>query len=209
MLKVGLTGGIGCGKSTAVDAFRVFGIPIIDADLISKQMVEQGSEALGEIAEAFGDDILLDNGELNRSLLKEKIFSGTSTTSNHNKKNVTLDTLEAILHPRIQSEILSQISRIENQTTSPAYVIVDIPLLIEKNYQSLFDRIIVVDCLPEQQLERVNNRDGMPVSSIKNVMDAQADRKIRLKSATDILDNTADVDKLLSQIKSLHSKFTD
>ena len=191
MLKVGLTGGIGCGKSTAVDAFRVLGIPIIDADQISKEMVKQGSEALDEISKILGSDLLLKNGELNRPLLKQKIFSNPQT----------LEQLEAILHPRIKAEIDSQISAIND---SNDYIIVDIPLLVEKNYQDMFDQIIVVDCLPEQQIQRVSLRDELSDSDIERIMQNQATRTERNKAATEILDNTGDKEILLSQINRLH-----
>ena len=200
MLKVVLTGGIGCGKSTAVDAFRVLGVPIIDADKISKDIVKAGSGTLVEIAKLFGDDILLEDGELNRQRLKDKVFTDSKA----------LEKLELILHPAIRVEITSQILKIENNPdryNSPPYLIADIPLLVEKNYQALFDRVIVVDCLPDQQLERVIKRDGMTVERIKKIMNVQADREERLKSATDILDNTGDADTLRAQVKILDKKF--
>ena len=199
MLKVGLTGGIGCGKSTAVDAFRVLGVPIVDADQISKTMVEKGSEALEEIAAIFGDDLLLENGELNRPLLKQTIFSDSKA----------LERLEAILHPRIKAEINHQISQIKKQNkindNVNNYVIVDVPLLVEKNYQGMFDQIIVVDCLPEQQTQRVSLRDELSDSDIKKIMKNQASRIERNQAATEILDNTGDKENLLSQIKRLHN----
>jgi len=191
MLKVGLTGGIGCGKSTAVDAFRVLGVPIVDADQISKDLVKQGNDALSEIAVIFGDDLLLESGELNRPLLKQLIFSDSNA----------LEKLEAILHPRIRAEITRQISTIKKQ----AYVIVDIPLLVEKNYQEMFDQIIVVDCLPEQQIQRVAMRDELSSSDIKKIMKNQASREERNKAATIILDNSLDKESLLFQINRLHT----
>ncbi len=190
MLKVGLTGGIGCGKSTAVDAFRVLGVPIVDADQISKEMVKKGSEALEEITTIFGNDLLLETGELNRSRLKQKIFTDPKA----------LEKLEAILHPRIKVEIKNQISEIKNQD----YAIVDIPLLVEKNYLEMFDHIIVVDCLPEQQIQRVTKRDSLSDSDIKKIMQNQASREERNQVATHILDNTKDKETLLSQINRLH-----
>ena len=192
MLKVGLTGGIGCGKSTAVDAFRALGAPIVDADQISKKMVEKGSEALEEIASIFGSDLLLNNGKLNRPLLKQIIFSDSNA----------LEKLEAILHPRIKAEITREISIIKNE----AYVIVDIPLLVEKKYQEMFDQIIVVDCLPEQQIQRVAMRDKLSSSDIKKIMQNQATREERNEAATMILDNSLDKESLLSQINRLHTE---
>lgn len=194
LLKIGLTGGIGCGKSTAVNAFRELGITIIDADQIAKDIVKPKQPALAEIAEKFGDIILLENGELNRPLLKEKVFENPKA----------LELLEKILHPRIRREIEL---RINNHEKSNPYIIVDVPLLVEKNYQEMFDRIIVVDCLPEQQLERVRQRDNISESQIKNIMQTQASREQRNSHATDILDNSADKEFLLKQINALHQKF--
>lgn len=193
MLKIGLTGGIGCGKSTAVDAFRLLGASIVDADQIAKDIVKSGSEALDDIVHSFGRTILLDSGELNRSLLKQKILSDQKS----------LERLEAILHPRIRTEINNQISVL----SEGPYAIVDVPLLVEKKYQAMFDRIVVVDCLAEQQIDRVNARDTMSQTDIEKVIQIQVSREKRLQFATDILDNTGDVDKLHLQIKNLHKKF--
>ncbi len=196
MLKVGLTGGIGSGKSTAVDAFRVLGIPIIDADKIAKDMVETGSKALDELADHFGDKVLTDQGALDRQQLKNIIFEDENA----------LQKVEDILHPRIKKEIQDQISRII-ETSSAAYLIVDIPLLVEKNYQEMFDEIIVVDTLPEQQIERVSQRDNLSSTQIKNIIKAQATREERIKHATHILNNSQTPEYLQEQIKTLHKNF--
>ena len=196
MLKVGLTGGIGSGKSTAVDAFRVLGIPIIDADQIAKDIVEPGSKALDELAEHFGKHVLAENGALDRQQLKNIIF----------KDNKALQKVEEILHPLIKKEIQNQTSKTTKTSTAP-YLIVDIPLLVEKNYQEMFDRIIVVDCLLEQQIERVSQRDNLSSSQIQNIIKVQATREERIKHATDILDNSQTQDHLQEQIKSLHKNF--
>ncbi len=196
MLIVGLTGGIGSGKSTAIDAFRVLGIPIIDADQIAKDIVEPGCEALQELAEHFGNQILAEDDSLDRKQLKNIIF----------KDDKALHKVEEILHPRIKKEIQDQISK-TTETSSAAYLIVDIPLLVEKNYQEMFDRIIVVDCLPEQQIERVSQRDILSNTQIKNILKAQATREERINHATDILDNSQTPEYLQKQIKSLHKNF--
>ena len=196
MLIVGLTGGIGSGKSTAVDAFRVLGIPIIDADKIAKDMVELGSTALDELAEYFGEKVLTDNGSLDRQQLKNIIFEDENA----------LQKVEDILHPRIKKEIQDQISE-TTDTSSADYLIVDIPLLVEKNYQEMFDKIIVVDTLPEQQIERVSKRDNLSSAQIQNILNAQASREERIKHATHILDNSETPDYLQEQIKSLHKNF--
>lgn len=197
MLKVGLTGGIGCGKSTAVNAFRALGIAIIDADQIAKDLVQPGQISLTEIAEKFGEAFLLKDGSLNRALLKEKIFSDPSL----------LQELEAILHPRVKAEIKRQFKSLATVPEGNSYIIADVPLLYEKGYEALFDRIIVVDCLPEQQISRVKSRDGMDSKTINRIMHTQASREDRLGIATDVLDNTKNKDALLNQINALHLEF--
>lgn len=193
MLKVGLTGGIGCGKSTAVDAFRRLGVPIIDADAIARNIVLPGEPALAEIQQLFGDKVIRENGQLDRSVLKEIVFADSEA----------LAQLENILHPKIRTVINRKIFKIKNKP----YVVVDVPLLVEQGYQSLFDRIIVVDCLPQQQIERVIARDNMRTETLQSIMQKQAGRAQRLRSATDILDNSQSVEKLIEQIKVLHRSF--
>lgn len=193
MLKIGLTGGIGCGKSTAVNAFRALGAAIIDADQISKNLVKAGTPALAEIAKIFGEKILLPNGELNRESLKKAIFSDSKS----------MEQLEAIIHPGVRAEINQQIAMLSGYP----YVIVDIPLLVEKSYAAMFDRIVVIDCLPKQQLERVSQRDKLDVTMIEAIIKKQASREARLKKATDVIDNSKDINTLEAQVKNLHDKF--
>lgn len=197
MLKVGLTGGIGCGKSTAVNAFRALGVAIIDADQIAKDLVQPGQISLVEIAAKLGEEFLLKDGSLNRPLLKEKVFSNPEL----------LERLEAILHPRVKAEINRQFMSLAALPEGSPYIIADVPLLYEKGYEALFDRIIVVDCLPEQQIARVKSRDGMDGKTINRIMKTQASREDRLGIATDVLDNTKNKDTLLEQINALHLEF--
>ena len=201
MLKVGLTGGIGCGKSTAVDAIRELGAMIIDADQVARDVVKPGSEALIEIKDLFGDDILLENGGLNRQKLKHIIFS----PSEDGQK--ALAELEKITHPKIQSEIEFQMNAAVAKFPDIPYLIIDIPLLFEKGYETMFDRIVVVDCLEEQQIERVKSRDNLDEEMILKIIQQQATREERQSIATDILDNSKDIEFLLSQVKRLHEKF--
>ena len=193
MLKIGLTGGIGCGKSTAVDAFRALGADIIDADKISKDLVKTGNPVLAEIVRVFDKSILLPNGDLNRDKLKEIVFSDAQA----------LQKLEVIIHPRIRTEINHQIAVLNDS----AYVIVDIPLLLEKNYSELFDRIVIVDCLPEQQIKRVIQRDELDVVTIKSIIKTQVSRETRLIAATDVLDNSGNINTLKDQVENLHKDF--
>lgn len=193
MLKVGLTGGIGCGKSTAVEQFRAYGVPIIDADELAKSLMEAGQPALQKIVSIFGDSFLQEDGSLNRSMLKDEIF----------KRPESRLKLETIVHPLVREAITEQL----NQLSDADYVVVDIPLLVEKGYCALFDRIVVVDCLPQQQFERVSLRDQLDEKIIQSIIKIQASREDRLKVATNVLDNTGNVDLLTMQLVDLHHKF--
>ena len=193
MLKIGLTGGVGCGKSTAVSYFQSLGIPVIDADLIARTVVEPGQPALQQIAQAFGSTILNENGSLNRGLLRETVFNNVEQ----------LTKLEAILHPLIKKSIINKI----NEYQAHAYIIVDVPLLFEKNYTKLFDRVLVIDCLPDQQKQRVKQRDGSTDGVIESIMQTQINRDKRLSLADDILKNTTSVEALYQQINCLHIKY--
>lgn len=195
MLKVGLTGGIGCGKSSAVAIFRTLGVPIVDADRIAREVVQQGEPALLEVAAVFGAAAITDTGELNRAWLRELIF----------KEPTARTRLEAILHPIIQQRIEQAMQAAFE--SGAAYVLVDIPLLVEQGYQGLFDRIVVVDCLPSQQLERVRARDQTADSQTEQIMQVQASRDLRLQAASDLLDNTSSKKVLELQVNQLHKKF--
>lgn len=195
MLKVGLTGGIGCGKSTAVTLFRGLGVPIVDADQIAREVVQPGEPALSQVAEMFGAAVLTAEGELNRGWLREFIF----------KEPKARTQLEAILHPIIHKRI-GQAMQVAFESGA-AYVLVDVPLLVEQGYQTLFDRIVVVDCLPHQQLERVRARDQTADSQTQQIMQIQASRDLRLQTASDLLDNTSTQAVLEFQVNQLHKKF--
>ena len=190
MLKVGLTGGIGSGKSTVAKALQAKGITLVDADQIAREVVQPGELALKEVAEAFGNDILLADGNLDRTALKKRIFSDP----------LAKNQLEGILHPRIRQRILERI----DSATDTAYVVADIPLLVESNYPQYFDRVVVVDCPEETQLARVLSRDEMSKAQILSIMASQATRQDRKAAATDIIDNSGDLASLKMQIEKLH-----
>ncbi len=196
MLTVGLTGGIGCGKSTAVDYFRQLGVPVIDADVIAHQVVAKGEPALQEIVVAFGAQALQSDGTLNRAWLRQQVFTDAKQRQQ----------LESILHPRIKQAILARIT--ECQQTGAAYVLVDIPLLFEKHYQTLFDRVVVIDCLPEQQVARVKQRDASDEAVILGIMQSQWSREQRLQAATDVLVNQSTLAALRTQVEQLHHFYT-
>ena len=192
-IKVGLTGGIACGKSTVVKLFQEKGIAVIDADAISKQIVEPNQPALSEIIKLFGRDILQIDGRLDRKQLRKIVFDS--------KKKLLQ--LEAILHPKIRAEIQK---KIEEESYNNVYVIVDVPLLIEQNYQTLFDQIIVVDCTLEQQTERAVDRGGISPQQLKSILLLQASREQRLAIADNVLDNSGSLDKLRHQVDKYHNK---
>lgn len=192
MLKVGLTGGIGCGKSAAVSRFQSYSVPVVDADLIARQVVAVGEPALLLLVEAFGAEILTSDGALNRAKLRQIVFSDAEQ----------LKRLEAILHPLIRERIQHAVESYKNAP----YVLIDIPLLIEKGYKSLCDRVVVVDCLPEQQVARVLQRDQTTELLIQQIMQTQVPREVRLLHATDVLDNTRTVEQLYQAVDDLHAK---
>ena len=192
---------MGCGKSTVVDAMRELGAKIIDADQVARDVVKPGSEALQEIKSLFGDDILLENGALDRQKLKRIIFAPSDSGQK------ALAELEKITHPKIQAEIEYQMNAAVSKFTDTPYLVIDIPLLFEKGYESMFDRIVVVDCEQKQQVERVKARDNMDEEIILKIIEQQATRAERQSIATDILDNSKDVEYLLNQVKHLHNQF--
>jgi dephospho-CoA kinase len=196
MLKIGLTGGIGCGKSTAVKRFRDLGIPIVDADIVAREVVQAGQPALQAIAELFGDAALLADGSLNRAWLRQTVFNDTAR----------LQQLEAILHPRIREAIVRDMTAA--MAAGSPYVVVDVPLLFEKHYDTLFDRVLVIDCLPAQQHERVSQRDGSTIELVESIMQRQIPRDERLFRADDIIENVGSLADFNNKVDTLHHKYT-
>ena len=183
---VGLTGGIGSGKSTIAELFAELGVPIVDADLVARQVVEKGSPLLAEIAAHFGPEILLEDGALNRAALREKIFA--NETQKH--------WLNQLLHPAIRHEMLRQLA-----AQQAPYCIFMVPLLIENNLTALCQRILVVDVLEHTQVERAGQRDNNQVEQIKRIMQSQVSRQERLKYADDVINNNEDLIASLPQLK--------
>ena len=193
MLRIGLTGGIGVGKTTVSDKFQQFyDIPIIDADQISRQLVQSGNEAYQEIIDVFGDKAIVSSGELDRKYLREVVFSDAT-------KRVEL---ENIIHPKVRAEI----NRLVNPLRSP-YCIIVVPLLIESNMQSIVDRILVVDALKQYQIERVQLRDQCSPEHVEEILVAQMNPQERLQFANDIITNNGDLADLDRQIHDLHQKY--
>lgn len=189
---VGLTGGIGSGKSTVAKLFASLGASIINADQLAREVVKPGSPALAEIAQHFGEDAIATNGTLDRSVLRKKIFQNDSDRL----------WLENLLHPLIAEERLKQI----DSATTP-YVIVEIPLLFEKQLADEVDRVLVVDTPEALQKSRVAERDKVNTESIEAIMNTQVDRENRLSGADDIIDNSGDIEDLNSQVQALNEKY--
>jgi dephospho-CoA kinase len=195
MLVIGLTGGIGSGKSTVADIFASFGVPIIDADVLAREVVERGQAALAEIAEQFGAGVLDVTGRLDRAQLRTRVFSDP-----HARRR-----LEGILHPRIREKM----DRYTHQYRAAGYpyCIKVIPLLVETRQVAKVDRVLVVDLDEETQVQRVMARDGGSRQAAKAILASQAERAERLKTADDIIENTISREKLELKVADLHQQY--
>jgi len=194
VLKIGLTGGIGSGKSTACEIFSEFGVPVIDADIIAHSLVRPGMPALEEIAKAFGKEVISKDGTLDRKIVRDQIFE------NETKRKK----LEDILHPAVYKEISVQVENINFK-----YCIISIPLLLETNATMAVDRILVIDVPRELQLERASNRDKTNRNDINAIINSQISRKDRLSAANDIVDNKGDINELHKKICDLHEFYSN
>ena len=192
MLKVGLTGGIGCGKTTVSQLFAELQAPIVDADTIAHQLVAPGQSALLSIRKAFGDKVFYPDGSLHRPQLREMVFS------NPQKKQQ----LESILHPLVYKAIQNAIDQLDYP-----YSILSIPLLLETKMTHFVDRVLVVDCPVELQIARVKSRDALSESRIQSIIDSQVNRETRLSLADDVIDNSDNGSRLADQVKKLHNLY--
>ncbi|HEX19926.1 MAG TPA: dephospho-CoA kinase [Acidiferrobacteraceae bacterium] len=192
MLKIGLTGGIGSGKTTASNIFSGLGVPVIDADVIAHQILAVSQSAFAEIVQLFGHVILDKNGHIDRGILRNLVFD------NPDKRTA----LEQIIHPRVRTAI-------EKETTSlqADYCLIVIPLLIESNMQDLVDRILVITANPDIQINRIQQRDNTSLEDVQKIINAQIDEKERLSHADDILMNNNDILSLENDIWILHQKY--
>ena len=192
MLIIGLTGGIGSGKTTVSNLFAELDVPIIDTDKIARELAQPNQPAFIEITKTFGKGILNTKGEIDRKALRSIIF-----TSEESRLK-----LERILHPLIQREVQQTIS-----TINSSYCIVVVPLLIESNDYKFIDRILVIDTPEDLQIQRTVTRDQVTESQVREILDAQVDRKTRLKAANDIINNDGDLDSLKKQVEELHQSY--
>jgi dephospho-CoA kinase len=192
-LTVGLTGGIGSGKSAAAQVFEELGATVIDTDAIAHTLTSPGGAAIAPIRAAFGADYVTPEGALSRARMRELVFADAA------KKRL----LESILHPMIRS----QTSELAQAARSP-YVILMVPLLVESNdYRQRCQRILVVDCPEELQLARVTARSGLAADQVRAIMANQVTRAARLAAADDLIDNSQDPAHLRRQVEALHARY--
>lgn len=189
---LGLTGGIGSGKSAAAACFDALGIHTVDADHAARWVVEPGRPALQAIVDRFGDALLLDDGQLDRAALRARIFSDAEERR----------WLEALLHPLIGAEIRQHLQ----QATSP-YAILVSPLLIESGQHRMTQRVLVIDTPEEQQIRRTMQRDQVDEAQVRAILQAQAARDKRLQHADDVLVNDRDLGWLEQQVERLHRHY--
>lgn len=192
MLIVGLTGGIGCGKSTVESRFIQHGVPVVDADDIAHHLVKPGQPALAAVVARFGDQILTESGEMDRNRMRQIAFQDSQAKND----------LEAILHPLVYAEIFKRLSM-----TDAPYGIASVPLLIETGHQDRVDRILVIDCDPERQKQRIRQRDQLDDEVIDRIIASQCSRDQRLLLATDVIENNGDLASLYKQVDYQHEHF--
>ena len=192
MLIIGLTGGIGSGKSVASDKFKSLGITIVDADVASRTVVEPGKPALKEIEDHFGSGIITAEGKLDRNNLREII-----ATDPEERK-----WLESVLHPKIGEQITKEIS----ESTS-VYTLFVAPLLLETNSQEMCSRVVVVDVPKDVQIQRTAKRDKVSPNQVEQMVAAQMEREKRLEKADDVLLNSGTIEDLEKQVEELHKKY--
>ncbi len=192
---VGLTGGIGSGKSAAAKLFEELGAAVVDTDAIAHELTAPGGAAVAPIRAAFGDEVVAPNGALERPAMRRKVFADAQAKGR----------LEAILHPMIRAEA----DRRSAAVRAP-YVVLVVPLLVESGgYRSRVQRVTVVDCPEEVQVARVMSRSGLSAEEARAIMAAQVSREARLAVADDVIDNGGELAALRPQIEALHRRYLE
>jgi dephospho-CoA kinase len=190
---IAITGGIASGKSAVADLFRQFDVPIFDADIVAREVVQPGAEALQEIATTFGKEMLTGSGELDRHAMRERVFANT----------VDRRTLEAILHPRVRAALRAQMCKCR-----APYCLLVVPLLVENRADySFIDRTLVVDVSPKVQVARLMRRDQSTQEVAARIIAAQALRAERLAIADDVIDNDGGIEALEPAVEQLHARY--
>lgn len=192
--RVGLTGGIASGKSTAAKFFGALGVPILDSDQVARDVVEPGQPPLERLVERFGPKILTADGHLDRPALREIVFSDPKARAD----------LEALTHPAIGAAMEAR-----SAAAGGPYQILVIPLLVEKNLAAHVDRVLVVDCGEELQIRRLRDRDGSTPEQVQAILKAQAPRTARLKAADDVIHNDSDMSAVREQVATLHARYLE
>ncbi|MGI9329561.1 MAG: dephospho-CoA kinase [Gammaproteobacteria bacterium] len=194
VLRIGLTGGIASGKSTVADCFAELGIPVIDTDVIARELVMPGEPALEELVQTFGADILQTDGSLDRQVLRTRVFADPAQRHR----------LESILHPKIRARTLSQA-----EVAGGPYQVIVVPLLLETGFDALVDEIVVVDCPESEQRQRLQARDGEDSTQVERMLAAQISRAARLGRADAVIDNSGTLDATRQQVAALHHRLLD
>ncbi len=192
MLVIGLTGGIASGKTAISDLFSALNVPVIDTDIISRRLLDQGQPGYESVIEKLGSSILLEDKNIDRRMLRRLVFDDTHLKS----------WLEALLHPLIHQSVKSHI----NEHREASYVLVVVPLLFESNFTSLIDRTLVVDCLRDTQLKRLMVRDKIDEALASKILDQQCSNMERLSLADDVIHNN-DGDNPATQVQRLHQQY--
>lgn len=191
-LRIGLTGGIGSGKSAVAAEFAARGVPVIDADAVAHELTAPGAPALAAIAARFGADLVDARGRLDRRALRDRVFGDAAARA----------ALEALLHPLIL-ERMAALAR----TRDGAYLLFVVPLLVERDLAQLFDRVLVVDAPVELQVARVAARDGETPAAVRRLLGAQAERAARLAIADDLIENSGSLAELAGAVGRLHETY--
>ena len=191
-MRIGLTGGIASGKSTVADMFAELAVPVIDTDLIAREVVAAGEPALDDIQHEFGDEVFDDKGGLDRGAMRRIVFAD----------DVARKRLQAILHPRIQAAAYEQAAGAGGR-----YQLIVVPLLTESPMRDFVDRILVVDCEESTQILRLVARDDESEGQARRILAAQASRDERLKIADDVVRNDGDLSETLEQVQALHHRY--
>lgn len=193
-LRIGLTGGIASGKSAVADLFAALGVPVIDSDVIARQVVEPGEPALEAVVDAFGPGVLAPDGRLDRPALRALVFADPDARRR----------LEGLLHPAIRARMAA-----EAATAGGPYQVQVIPLLVEGGRADAVDRVLVVDCPEALQLERLAARDGESPERARAILAAQASRAVRLAAADDVILNDGSLEALRSKVAELDRRYRD
>jgi len=193
-MRVGLTGGIASGKSAIAEMFAALGVAVIDTDIIAREVVQPGEPVLDEIRATFGDQMILASGKLDRSTMRQLVFADTPAR----------EKLEAILHPRIRESAVQQAAAAGGE-----YQLIVVPLLAESPIRDFVDRILVVDCPEDVQIQRLLARDTESEEQARRILAAQASREQRLAIADDVILNDGDLEQARAQVGALHAAYTD